>query len=240
MKTPAPANWYSNISEVLMPLAVAMFASAKDFGTDIHFFWHEFQHILYDVHREARYGSLRDAALERLRAVHATADPFADYLPLKLPPSEELRALVIQHRLPGGGNSPWLDAWLGCLDTSSSSGVTSNRIKTNDPEFIRALARSADSNIKHNITEAFRIGESWQAFIQRLFESKWLRDFTALAVRMNAERGVPMWSFETCVGVVTAVVAVLNGSGYALVVPQTERLKSLWEGLTKGEHVSGW
>lgn len=241
LRIPTTENWYHSISEVFVPLAVAMFASSKDYGPDLHFFWHELRHVFYDVHRESRYGPLRDTALEHLRSIQGSGpDPFSSYLPLRKPASEELRTLVIQHRLPGDENSPWLQSWLGCLDTSPTSGVTSTRMKPNDPEFIRALARSADSNIKHNLTEPFQLGESWQVFVQRLFEFKWVQEFSSMLVSTNAGQGVPMWTFDICFGAITATVAILNETGYTLIVPSADRLKDLWERLTNKEHIKDW
>lgn len=227
--------WTGSYAEVLAPLMLLGLSS----GGKEPFFEHmmfEWRHVFHDFEQEARYGELRRAALTRLaQKINTQGDPFEAYRPLKSAATEHLRYLWIEHVLPGNQDSPWLSIWQQCLDDDPERTVDFSVRGKVDDKMAGGFARNADSAIKRHIREAYTTGETWEQFIQRLFESRWVYQLARQISYTNRKSGGVKWSFDFFRDVVSSVVAVLNNVGYDLALPPEDRLERLWERLHKEE-----
>jgi hypothetical protein len=225
------APWPIVYSEMLTPLVLLSLTEGGK-GPFFHEFIFEWRHIIHDLRRESEYGELRRTALERLKQKYRHGeDPFEPYLPLVKPVTEALRNLVIEHELPGSQSSPWLDAWQRCIEYNPAAALSVPFKGIPDRERIKAFARDADSAIKHELPDQYLPGESWDDFVQRLFESAWVSSIADQIVNTSKQDPAAKWTFDFFASVVEAVVKNLNEIGYSLVSPSTTRLKKLWERL---------
>ena len=225
------SSWPSGYFEMLTPLLLlGLFEGRK--GPFFHELFFEWRHIVRDLHREREYGDLRRVALERLRKKYADEeDPFEPYMPLDKPATEVLRKLVIDHELPGNQPSPWLAAWQRCVEYNPASALTVPFKDASDQEAISAFARAADSAIKHQLPDEYHPGETWNDFVQRLFEAGWVASIADQIVSTSKRDSSVEWTFDSFVSLVEAVVKALNKIAYNLSPPATTRLKKLWERL---------
>lgn len=224
-------SWPVMFSDVWAPLLLAGLASGKEPYFE-HFFF-EWRHMLHDLEHEARYGELRRAALSRLTRKYGSDDPFEHFLPMRRPATEHLRYLCVEHRLPGGQNSPWLDAWQRCLDDDAA--ITVDFIYSEGPKGSRfsdsasGFARAADSAIKRHVQDDYEPGESWDQFVQRLFEAQWVYNVAGQMAHGNRNTKVERWSFSFFRELVGEVVLALSNMGYRCRVPDENRLRELWD-----------
>jgi hypothetical protein len=227
-----PAAVYS---ELLWPLLLMTMSTSKFREPFVHELMFELRHVLHDVKEEIEYGELRRVALERLRQKYShSKELFEPYLPLRKPATEDLRNLIIEHTLPGYGgrqNSPWLAAWKRCVEYNPATALKVSFKDVRDRKAADGFARSADSAIKDRMPDHFLPGETWDDFVQRLFEFAWVSNIADQIVETNKTLGDDSWSFESFAKMVERVVAVLNDLGYRLTTPSETRLKKLWDRL---------
>jgi hypothetical protein len=216
--------------EVLTPLLFLGLSFGGSRDPFIEHFFFEWRHILHDLRYEVENGEARRIALERLvRKYSQSEDPFAPYLPLGKPASEALRNLIFEHNLGGGQNSPWLSTWRRCVEFSSSTALRVPLKNLKDRDSVDAFARGADCAIKESLPDEIRPGETWEDFVQRLFEVRWILA-TARQLVEN-EANAKHWRLESFAALVAAVVSALNVAGYRLHTPAQDRLQELWDRL---------
>ncbi len=234
---PAAGLYMEAISPLLF-LGLSL-GRAEDPFTE-HFFF-EWRHILQDMRYEIENGEARRIALERLvRRYSEREDPFEPYLALGRPATEQLRNLVIEHTLPGNQFSPWLSTWRRCVEFNSATALKVPHRDFDHGENLSAFARGADCAIKQSLPGELRPGETWPAFIQRLFETEWVVKTAGQLVlnQVNAR----VWRFDDFAALVVAVAAALNDFGYRIEAPSGERLRALW-GRLHGDNpwsISDW
>jgi hypothetical protein len=233
------SEWPLAYSEMLTPLLLLSLTS-KGGEPFFHDFMFEWRHILHDFWRQAEYGESRRVALERLirKYRHEEEDPFKSYLPLGKPATEELRNLVIEHTLPGNQTSPWLTAWKQCVEYDSTTALPVPLKDLKDWQVLSGFARGADSAIKSELPGDYLPGESWNDFVQRLFESAWVSSIADQIVDKLKAKSGSKWSLDSFVNLVEGVAGVLNKFGYKIKAPSVDRLKKLWERLLSDEPYS--
>jgi hypothetical protein len=214
--------------EVLTPLLFLGLSLGRLEGyKDFFFVWHNILHNLLD---EVKYGEARRIGLQKLARKYSQGeDPFEPYLPLGKPATEVLRNLVIEHTLQGYQSSPWLERWRDCVRFNSSTALKIPLKDLKDRENLAAFARGADCAIKQSLDHELRPGETWDEFMQRLFETEWVLT-TARQLVVN-ESNAKVWRFEAFAALVAAVVSALNDLGYRIDLPSEDRLQVLWERL---------
>jgi hypothetical protein len=222
--------WANSSLEVLTPLLFLGMSFGDLHDPFIENFFFEWRHILHDLRYEVENGESRRIALERLvRKYSQGEDPFSLYLPLGKPASDALRNLVLEHTLEGGHNSPWLSTWRRCVEFNSATALTVPLKNLKDRDNVDAFARGADCAIKESLPDEIRPGETWENFVQRLFEVRWILP-TARQLVQN-EANAKSWRFESFAALVAAVASVLNIAGYQLDTPAQDRLQDLWDRL---------
>jgi len=225
------ASWPFAYSEMLTPLLLLGLGEGRK-GPFLHDLFFEWRHIIHDLRRESEYGELRRVALERLKQKYShREDPFEPYRPLVKPVTEELRNLVIEHELPGNQSSPWLDAWQRYVEYNPATALTVVFKDVRDRKGIKAFARDADCAVKHELPGEYLPGESWNDFVQRLFESAWVSSIADQIANTSKTDPAAKWNFESFASLVEEVVKSLNEIGYSLASPSIGRLKKLWERL---------
>ncbi len=223
-------SWAGSYLEVLTPLLFIGLSLEGSRGPFVEHFFFEWRHILHDLRYEVENGEARRIGLEMLvRKYSQSEDPFGPYLPLGKPASETLRNLVIEHTLQGSQASPWLSTWRRCVEFNSATALKVPLKNLKDRENVAAFARGADCAIKESLPDEIRPGETWDEFIQRLFDMQWILK-TASQLVLN-ESNAKAWRFEDFTALVATVTSALNDVGYRLVLPFNDRLQKLWESL---------
>ena len=82
---------------------------------------------------------------------------------------------------------------------------------------------------KQSLPGELKPGETWNEFIQRLFEREWVLKTDSQLV-LN-EPNAKVWRFEGFVALVAAVISALNDAGYRIEPPSKGRLQNLWDRL---------
>jgi hypothetical protein len=224
--TSHPVAFFSTVLPLLM-VALTMSDSGDRTRHDIMY---DLRHLVVNITEELRYGEARRVALERLQQKYSyREDPFEAYLPLRKPATEELQNLIIEHTLPGGAHSPWLDVWKRNVAYNSWSTVNLPFKDVHDKTTAEAFARSADCAIKSDLPADFRTGETWTELIQRLFERKWVRPTSIRLVETNKRLGDDAWGLESFVTLIDGVVGAMNDVGYSLSPISRSRLEMLWD-----------
>lgn len=240
----APTTGFSGAGsylEVLTPLLFLGLSLGGSRGPFIEHFFFEWRHILHDLRYEVENGEARRIGLERLvRKYSQGEDPFEPYRALGKPASDILRNLVIEHTLQGNQFSPWLSTWRRCTEFNSATALKVPVKDLKDRENLAAFARGADCAIKQSLPGELRPGETWDEFMQRLFETEWVLK-TGSQLVLN-ESNAKFWRFEAFAALVAAVVSALNDVGYRIDPPSEARLQALWERLhgEKPWSVSEW
>ena len=179
-----------------------------------------------------------EIALEMLKRKYGEENPFMGYSAGKSAPTPELLDLIREHRLPDGDDSPWLSSWKETLD-STPNYYYKLPIPGMQPGQNQVLSvRSADSTIKRNLTEQPLPAESWERFLQRIFEKSWIQPVGMMVGKTNKETqaSTPPWDLHTFLGFITDVVVDLNKIGYLLSVPDSTRLAELLEKAGKSKY----
>ena len=181
--------------------------------------------------RELVFAPRVEIALEMLKRKYGEENPFMRYGVGKSAATPELLDLIREHRLPDGSDSPWLSSWRGTLDFAPNRY---DKLPIPGPQSGQnqvLSVRSADSTIKQNLTAQPLPAESWEGFLQRIFEKRWIQPIGMMAGRTNKETqsSTPPWDLHTFLGFITDVVVDLNKIGYSLSVPDSTRLAELLE-----------
>ena len=205
----APTTGFSGAGsylEVLTPLLFLGLSLGSSREPFIEHFFFEWRHILHDLRYEVENGEARRVGLENLVRKYSQGEgPFEPYLPLRKHASEVLRNLVIEHTLQGNLFSPWLSTWRRCVEFNSATALKIPLKKQEDRENVAAFARGADCAIKQSLPGELRPGETWEEFVQRLFEKEWVLK-TASQLVLN-EFNAKVWRFEGFAALVAAVVS---------------------------------
>lgn len=229
----APVTGFSSAGsylDVLTPLLFLGLSLGGLRGSFIEHFFFEWRHILHDLRYEVENAESRRIGLDRLvRKYSQRDDPFEPYLPLGKPASEALRNLVIEHTLQGNQESPWLSAWRRCVEFNSATALKVPLKDLKNGENLSAYARGADCAIKQSLPDELRPGETWQEFVQRLFETEWVLKTAGQLVLHQVN--VKSWRFGDFTTLVAAVAAALNHLGYRINAPTGGRLQALWDRL---------
>lgn len=223
-------SWAGSYLEVLTPLLFLSLSLGASRGPFIEHLFFEWRHILHDLRYEVENAEARRVGLEMLMRKYSHGeDPFESYLALGEPATEALRNLVIEHTLQGNQFSPWLSTWQRCIEFDFATTLKVPLKNLNYHENVVAFARGADSAIKHSLPGELRPGETWDEFIQRLFETGWVLKSASQLV-LN-ESNAKVWRFESFAALVVAVVSALNAAGYRIEPPSNDRLQNLWDRL---------
>jgi hypothetical protein len=145
--------------------------------------------------------------------------------------------LIHENTLQNGQRSPWLEAWTESLLPQLEYEYSLPSRPPGSEQFIKAASDSADSAIKRNLTYDRHAVETWNDFIQRVFEERWVEPLAHLMHSENAKEksSTPRWTVEIFCGLIKAVVENLNRIGYELEAPTFDRLKELWNHIEKGK-----
>lgn len=230
---PAPTSGLSRAGSYLEALTLLLLFGLSAGGSRSTFaenWFFEWRHILHELRYDLRFEEARRISLERLvRKYSEGEDPFEPYLPLGKPASDVLRNLVIEHTLEGDQFSPWLSTWRRCVEFDSTTALTVPLKDLRDRQNVAAFARGADCAIKQSLPGELRPGETWEEFVQRLFETEWVLA-TAQQLVLN-EFNAKVWHFDAFAALVAAVVSALNDANYQIGPPSEDRLRNLWDRL---------
>lgn len=179
-----------------------------------------------------------EAALEMLKRKYEEADPFVKYGAGKSAPTPELLELIREHRLPNGNDSPWLSAWKKSLDEAPSRYDKLSKPSKQSGQALNLSVRLADSTIKRNLTKKLDPAESWEDFLQRIFEKEWIEVIGVMAGKTNqeAKSSTLVWDLQTFQRFIADTVVGLNKLAYSLVVPGSTRLALLFEKASKSKN----
>jgi len=211
-----------------------------------HSFMH-FEHMMHDWIRDERARRIRpevDIALAVLRRKYGDGNPFDGYLPLCRAATPELRALVQEHQLPNGTASPWRASWEARLDDEHVESDL-HPPSSFDGNAEDHSAQVADSVIKRRVTEHLMPTETWDNFVQRLYEQHVVQNIGNGAGNANKKgnEGLSVWTVEAFCTFVRSLTHQLNSHGYNLKTPDKTRLETLLTKTSKGEYLygsSGW
>jgi hypothetical protein len=222
----------SNQQILWIPFAMALVS--RDEG---RFFAHEMFADFIRALRRQELAPKVEIALERLKWKYGEADPFMNFSVGKSAPTPELLELIREHVLPDGSDSPWLDAWKRTLDNEPNRYEKLPKLPGQFGRVLALSVRSADSTIKRNLTQQLNPAESWEDFLQRIFEKKWIQAVGIMAGRTNqdAKPPQPTWDLQAFRAFIAGVVARLNKLGYSLTVPNSTRLSLLLERASKSK-----
>lgn len=212
------------------PLLLMLFAALIP-GQSSRYYSEHIEYLIRDWFRTLRYTPEVQLALERLRKKYNLDNPFDEYQPMARAASEELRKLIKENKLPDGQNSPWLKTWEISLEKEPSSYQPLKPRRLEDARVIQSFALSADSTIKRHIGDSIRPGELWREFVQRLFEYQWISAIVEQMVEANKKSALNIkpWSFDSFIELIKKVVSRLNEIGYALLAPDEQRCRTVWD-----------
>ena len=218
-------------------------ACALSGGRDVQFEIRELVWRWLDVERAKAEESRRrvdheksEIALQLLQRKYVGANPFDQFGVGIAAATPRLRDLVKEHSLPDGTASPWRQVWqqqLTVIESYQSPLVGSG----GDDEQLRDWCfRTADSAIKESIGDSWAKELPWNAFVQKLFERKWILMIAKMARNANkaAESKADKWAISSLYELFSHAVEDLNKIGYELGVPSSERLESLMKKLESG------
>ena len=230
----------------IMPL---LFMSSSG---DYEHFFHETRYILREsleherdklrAEREQRIEPQVQIALSCLKSKYGDKNPFDEFKIGKRAATLTLRELVKENKLPNDRPSPWLHTWKQIFEDLPWSSEKFQKPKDSDGEWLQIALRQADSAIKKNITNLFCSNETWNQFIQRLFEHEWVEKIGAKAGEMNKKEKKSttlIWSLDVFVDFIQKVIDKLNEIGYSLEVPAKSRLKTLLDKASRGDSFYG-
>jgi flagellar biosynthesis/type III secretory pathway protein FliH len=220
----SPAGYSSELDPMLPMLIAALTA-----GIDRERSYYEFERFFHYWLDIRRYAPEVQIALENLNKKYGSKNPFDPYQPSLKAASQELRALIQEHRLPNHNPSPWLHAWFNSLEEDPWWTPLQYHSLEN-PEVIQSFLRSADSAIKRQLGHTIRPGETWQTFIQRLFEYGWVSRIAHAIADANKkpQSKTTSWNFQSFVELIMKVIEGLQGIGYELTFIKEERCLVVW------------
>lgn len=208
---------------------------------------HELRHLWEDwiqAERERRIEPQVQIAFSRLRTKYGDKNPFDDFAVGRHSATLALRELVKENMLPNDKPSPWLYAWKETLEEMPMYVFSFPPLPkpTVLKDSLWLAMRQVDSAIKENITEAIRPTESWNDFIQRIFEDEWVEKVGRMAGTANKEAGqtAVVWALDDFADFIEMIVMQLNDIGYSLQMPSKMRLKTLLDKASHGESVDDW
>jgi hypothetical protein len=202
-----------------------------------------FEHIIHEwIHdeRERRTRPEVEIALDILRCKYGAGNPFDQYLPLCRAATPELRALVQEHQLPDRKASPWRATWEAQLHMEHVESKLPP--PSGSGEFAEHFcARIADSVIKRRITEHIAPTETWNNFIQRIYEQHVVQNLGNGAGNANkaVSQAFGVWSLDAFYSLVKTLTQQLNSHGYTLICPEVHRLKTLLNKTSSGKYLWG-
>lgn len=204
-------------------------------------FGDELRYLLHDWLRAEELRSMApqaQIALDRLRMNYGEKNPFDEFGVGRHAATVGLRKLIKENTLPNWQPSPWLHAWKQTLEIMP--WVSDQLPKpTEQEESLRSALHLADSAIKGNITNKMLPTETWNDFVQRIFEDNWVKTVGLMAGETNRKATAAVWSLDEFADFIEKVVLRLNDIGYTLRPPATPRLQALLDKTSRGESVSG-
>lgn len=225
-------------------VVLLLLAGTGDPARDPMWFGNELRYLLHDwlqAERERRFAPQIQIALDRLSARYGDRNPFDEFGVGRGAATLSLRELAKVNNLPNGQPSPWLHEWGETLEVMPSISCPLPKPSAGDESLGSAL-RLADSAIKKCVVdEQFVPTETWNEFVQRVFEEKWVEDVGEMAGAMNKTAGqtAAAWTPDEFVDFVERVIALLNKIGYSLRTPAKVRLQTLLDKTSRGEGVRG-
>ena len=209
--------------------------------------WFHFEHLVerwLDVERSKAEADRRrvddqktEIALQLLQRKYGDANPFDLFAVGVAAATSRLRDLVREHSLPDNTASPWRRMWEERLEVIESYNRPLVGSGSNDEQLREWCFRTADSAMKQNINDSWAVGLPWNAFVQKLFNRKWI--FKIAEMARNAKKGEKhgKWTPAVVLQLLLNVVEDLNKIGYELDAPPLERLETLLRKLEIGESI---
>jgi hypothetical protein len=227
----------------LMPFLFMGMGDERDSG----YVRHMLHDLLYvererqEAEHERRIEPQVQITLDCLKAKYGNKNPFDDFAIGKHAATLDLREFVKENGLPNRKPSPWLHTWKQTFEDMPYSSDLLPKPVGHDEGWLRLALRQADSAIKKEITNRILPTETWNDFIQRIFEDKWVKSIGEMAGTTNkkASSTTHIWSLDEFVDFVEKVAAKLNGIGYSLKIPEKSRLKTLLDKTSRGDSVYG-
>ncbi len=209
--------------------------------------WFHFEHLVerwLDVERSKAEADRRrvdhqklEIALQLLQRKYGDANPFDEFAVGVAAATSRLRDLVREHSLPDDTVSPWRHMWEQRLEEVEPSLRPLVGSGSNDEQLREWCFRTADSAIKHNINDSWAAGLPWNAFVQKVFNRKWIFKIVVMARNANEGEKHGKWTPPVLFELLSHVVEDLNKIGYELEAPAPERLETLLRKLEDGESV---
>ncbi|MCC7540565.1 MAG: hypothetical protein IT379_30390 [Deltaproteobacteria bacterium] len=195
--------------------------------------WIHLQEVRVRQERERLLAPCVEAALAALRAQGGDAGPFLPYDVGGRPPSPELAAAYRQHLLPDGTASPWRMQWEARLDALPRGQALPHNWRAALDE----LTRQADATVRLGAcTDAPRLGEPWPAYLQRVFEEKYVA-VAAIGIA-KPRRPDDALSVPAYAAFLAALTEKLVGMGYELTPPTAQRVDRLFVAVRKTGYAS--
>ncbi|MEO6676888.1 MAG: hypothetical protein ABIO21_05880 [Pseudomonas sp.] len=218
----------------LMFLCVAELAERGDrYGSAARQLWDEW----LEIERSRRNAIQEQIILDQLKTKYRDRNPFDSFKPGRQPANLELRELLKENQLPDEQASPWKAMWERSLEHMPRGNLPLTTLS--DLSSTLAL-RQADSIIKNSAAENILPTESWENFIQRMFENNWIKEVGKRAGAANKTADdATVWAVDDFASFVDSVVFALNEMGYALECPSADRLKTLLDKASRGESLNG-
>lgn len=189
--------------------------------------------------RRERLTPLMMQAERELLRLFLDNNPFERYAKLGAVPDEYLKELFNKCRLPDGTYFYHAQHWLDSLEPEIEYYYQDLPYKelSSTPDIV-PFARSADSIIRRNwvLNRTFGMLTS-NELLQRYVEGNWIKPIVFAATRGKKKDG---WTFEHIVSLITNTLSYLNGIGYELKVPADNRLRNLWDKLSKDGYIYEW
>ena len=209
--------------------------------------WFHLEHLVerwLDVERSKAEADHRrvehqksEIALQLLQRKYGDANPFDQFAVGVAAATSRLRDLVREHSLPDNTASPWRRMWEQRLEGIESYNRPLVGSGSDDEQLREWCFRTADSAIKQNINDSWAVGLPWNAFVQKLFNRKWIFKIAEMARNANEGEKQGKWTPPVLFELLLHVVEDLNKIGYELDAPASERLETLLRKLEKGESI---
>lgn len=210
-------------------------------------FFHQWQDLFYDHRRLVRRIEIeplvRDAEA-RLFARYGGQSPLTEFSVGKKAASEALVNLLRENEFVDRVQSRWRQEWEATLESVYSFTPVPPSEQALIPARIERALFSADGAIKKAILGHRTPIETFSEYCQRAFEQDWVRVVANSIFRKPDKDKDPstvnVWTLGDFEALLAEVVRALNNIGYQLVMPKTERLKTLVTKAQVGQPLWDW
>lgn len=171
-----------------------------------------------------------DIWLERRSEFLRWFNPLDPFLAHKSVATRELRSLLIRHASPHGRPTPLMSAWAIQLEKPYIGGISPpfwppSRLEW---QYLSWAVRMSNSIIKQNVGGKMVARETWEGFLQRIYEKRVIKEFAIGACTANSctDNG-SVWSDILFCKFVQRLTQMLVKLGYRLKCPSQASLSAL-------------